>query len=137
MRKKEVRTGIFDSIMIPKIAVGTGDVSVNPRTLLAPLVSIKKSVGYHLFDCNNLRIVKKGKWQAAHKGIFLKIALGYIIIMSLAPTDSYHLSPDSQKLASIDWNSLLVISDINNDNMELQAQLGKKSGRIHIYCKRN
>lgn len=39
------------------------DIAICETSKMAALLSVKHQIAYHLFDCMNLQIVKKAKWQ--------------------------------------------------------------------------
>lgn len=45
---------------------------MNHRRGIAALLSIKDETAFHVFDCNDLTVVKKAKWNPKHQGKYSK-----------------------------------------------------------------
>lgn len=48
------------------LGVGYGSIAYNAKKDIAALLPIRNQVGYHVFDFNNMEVVRKAQWQAKH-----------------------------------------------------------------------
>lgn len=44
------------------------DVRYNSKANTVALLSMKNEIAYHLFDMTDMDLIKRAKWQPAHKG---------------------------------------------------------------------
>lgn len=83
---------------------------------MAAFISVKNEISYHLFDCKNYEIIKKGKWH------FLTLDSGATQLrscnnkMNIEWVDGIDMDPEGKTIALLNRIGICMLVDINNDN---------------------
>lgn len=88
------------------------------------LFTVSDSIAYHLIDLDSLQIIKKAIWPPAHRSS-LPHDLTHLSLFVDSIT-SLDFNPEGDLIATVDWDGVLLLSEINTNKFLFHLKLGKR-----------
>lgn len=87
------------------------------------LLSVTNKIAYHLFDCTSFEIIQYAKWQPHNTctRLFNNNYSNFFLLIDLI--NSLDFDPEGQRIATLDYDGVLSVSDVNADDVLFYRKL--------------